>query len=95
MPGVADLKHLALFFKCNAFAAQRSPQVVDMQNAEAMAQHGGLKVGGRLSAIVGEQPVMRATLITRVTEDAWRTAQAWDTVAPRLLNFPEPSKFSF
>ena len=54
-----------------------------------------LKVGGRLSAIAGFEPVMRATLITRVAEDAWRTTQAWDTVAPRLLNFPEPSTFSF
>ena len=54
-----------------------------------------LKVGGRLSAIVGFEPVMRATLITRVAEDAWRTTHAWDTVAPRLLNFPEPSAFVF
>ncbi|MCY1165904.1 MAG: protein-L-isoaspartate O-methyltransferase [Pseudomonadota bacterium] len=54
-----------------------------------------LKVGGRLSAIVGTEPVMRATLITRMAEDAWRTTQAWDTVAPQLLNFPEPSKFIF
>lgn len=54
-----------------------------------------LKVGGRLSAIVGFEPVMRATLITRVGKDAWNTTQAWDTVAPRLLNFPEPSKFTF
>ncbi len=54
-----------------------------------------LKVGGRLCAIVGNEPVMRATLVTRVAEDAWRTTQAWDTVAPRLLNFPEPSKFVF
>ncbi|NMM11133.1 MAG: protein-L-isoaspartate O-methyltransferase [Polaromonas sp.] len=54
-----------------------------------------LKVGGRLSAIVGFEPMMRATLITRVGQDAWRTTQAWDTVAPRLLNFPEPSKFVF
>ena len=54
-----------------------------------------LKPGGRLSAIVGFEPVMRATLITRVAEDAWRTVQAWDTVAPRLLNFPEPSSFIF
>ena len=54
-----------------------------------------LKVGGRLSAIVGFEPVMRATLMTRVAEDAWRTTQAWDTVAPRLLNFPEPSAFRF
>ena len=54
-----------------------------------------LKVGGRLSAIVGYEPMMRATLITRVGKDAFRTTQAWDTVAPRLLNFREPSKFSF
>lgn len=54
-----------------------------------------LKVGGRLSAIVGFEPMMRATLITRVSKEAFRTTQAWDTVAPRLLNFPEPSKFVF
>ena len=54
-----------------------------------------LKVGGRLSAIVGHDPVMRATLVTRVADNAWRTTQAWDTVAPRLWNFPEPSRFSF
>jgi protein-L-isoaspartate(D-aspartate) O-methyltransferase len=54
-----------------------------------------LKVGGRLSAIVGFEPVMHATLVTRVGEAAWRTTQAWDTVAPRLLGFAEPSKFNF
>jgi protein-L-isoaspartate(D-aspartate) O-methyltransferase len=54
-----------------------------------------LKTGGRLGAIVGATPVMRATLVTRVGETAFRTTQGWDTVAPRLLNFPEPSRFSF
>ena len=54
-----------------------------------------LKTGGRLSAIVGFEPMMRATLVTRVGEAAWRTTQGWDTVAPRLLNFPEPSRFNF
>ena len=54
-----------------------------------------LKVGGRLSAVVGFEPVMRATLVTRVGQAAWHTTQAWDTVAPRLLGFPEPSRFSF
>ena len=54
-----------------------------------------LKIGGRLSAIVGFEPVMRATLVTRVGEAAFSSVQGWDTVAPRLLNFPEPSKFSF
>jgi protein-L-isoaspartate(D-aspartate) O-methyltransferase len=54
-----------------------------------------LKVGGRLVAVVGEEPVMRATVVTRHGEAAFSTAQAWDTVAPRLLNFPEPSHFKF
>ncbi len=54
-----------------------------------------LKVGGRLSAFVGSEPVMCATLVTKVSEQAFSQTQAWDTVVPRLVNFPEPSKFSF
>ena len=54
-----------------------------------------LKIGGRLSAIIGFDPMMRATLMTRVADSAWRTTQAWDTMAPRLLNFAEPSTFVF
>jgi protein-L-isoaspartate(D-aspartate) O-methyltransferase len=38
---------------------------------------------------------MRATVVSRHGEAAFSTAQAWDTVAPRLLNFPEPSHFKF
>jgi protein-L-isoaspartate(D-aspartate) O-methyltransferase len=51
--------------------------------------------GGRLMAIVGDSPVMRATLITRTGEADYRTSQGWDTVAPRLLNFPEHARFNF
>ncbi len=54
-----------------------------------------LKIGGRLSAITGFDPVMRATLVTRVADEGWRTTNAWDTIAPRLLHFAEPSKFTF
>ena len=54
-----------------------------------------LKIGGRLGAIVGDEPMMRATFVTRVGETQYRTLQPWDTVAPRLQNFPEPSRFSF
>jgi protein-L-isoaspartate(D-aspartate) O-methyltransferase len=54
-----------------------------------------LKVGGRLAAIVGNEPVMRATFITRTGEASWTTEQPWDTVVPRLANFPEPSRFHF
>jgi protein-L-isoaspartate(D-aspartate) O-methyltransferase len=54
-----------------------------------------LKTGGRLGAIVGNEPMMRATFITRTGEASYTTIQPWDTVAPRLLNFPEPSRFNF
>jgi protein-L-isoaspartate(D-aspartate) O-methyltransferase len=54
-----------------------------------------LKRGGRLMAVVGDAPMMRATLITRTGEADFRTSQSWDTVAPRLLNFPEHSRFNF
>ena len=54
-----------------------------------------LAPGGRLIAIVGDEPVMRATVITRTADASFHTAQPWDTVAPRLLHFPEPSRFRF
>ncbi|MDB5753302.1 MAG: Protein L-isoaspartyl methyltransferase [Ramlibacter sp.] len=54
-----------------------------------------LKVGGRLGAVVGGQPVMRATFITRTGEANYTTKQPWDTVAARLDHFPEPSRFNF
>lgn len=54
-----------------------------------------LKVGGRLVAIVGSEPVMRATVVTRTSETDYTTTQRWDTVAPRLSGFPEPSSFQF
>jgi len=54
-----------------------------------------LKVGGRLAAIVGSEPVMRATFITRTGEASYTTTQPWDTAAPRLAHFPEPSRFHF
>jgi protein-L-isoaspartate(D-aspartate) O-methyltransferase len=54
-----------------------------------------LKVGGRLAAIVGQDPMMRATFVTRVGESAYNTVQPWDTVAPRLQGFAAPSRFTF
>ncbi|MBL7088276.1 protein-L-isoaspartate O-methyltransferase [Acidovorax sp.] len=53
-----------------------------------------LRDGGRLGAIVGGEPVMRFTL-TRRTGDRFETTSPWDTIAPRLVNFPEPSGFTF
>jgi protein-L-isoaspartate(D-aspartate) O-methyltransferase len=54
-----------------------------------------LKVGGRLLAIVGQDPVMRATIVSRTGEAEFSTRQPWDSAAPNLLNFPAPSPFRF
>jgi protein-L-isoaspartate(D-aspartate) O-methyltransferase len=54
-----------------------------------------LKIGGRCMAIVGDEPVMRAHLVQRVSDTAFETKQSWDTVAPRLLGFAETPRFQF
>ena len=54
-----------------------------------------LSVGGRLLAVVGQDPVMRASIFTRTADQQWQTSEPWDTVAPRLQGFPEHNRFSF
>jgi protein-L-isoaspartate(D-aspartate) O-methyltransferase len=54
-----------------------------------------LKPGGRLAAFVGDEPVMRAVLFTRVGAAAWSEVDLFDTVAPRLAGFPQPARFRF
>ncbi len=54
-----------------------------------------LKIGGRLGAIVGDAPPMVATVVTRNSETDFSSSHGWETSAPRLRNFPEPSRFSF
>jgi protein-L-isoaspartate(D-aspartate) O-methyltransferase len=54
-----------------------------------------LSVGGRLAAIVGDEPMMRATLISRTHANSWTTTEPWDCNAPRLSGFAEPSRFKF
>jgi len=54
-----------------------------------------LKTGGRLVAIVGHEPVMRAVLVTRNGEAGLSRQVLFDTMAPRLQGFDEPTKFQF
>ena len=54
-----------------------------------------LKPGGRLAAVVGDEPIMRARLVTRVGDAAWSETDLFDTVAPRLEGFVEPTRFKF
>ncbi len=54
-----------------------------------------LKVGGRLAAIVGAEPVMRALLISRGADRGLERRVLFDTVAQRLSGFVEPTRFHF
>ncbi|MBL8340678.1 MAG: protein-L-isoaspartate O-methyltransferase [Rubrivivax sp.] len=54
-----------------------------------------LKHGGRLVAVVGQEPIMTARLLTRTGPAAYAERDLFDTVAPRLLGFAEPSRFNF
>ena len=54
-----------------------------------------LAVGGRLIAVVGEEPIMCATLVTRVGQADLRSSKLWDANAPRLHGFAERSHFHF
>lgn len=54
-----------------------------------------LKVGGRLVAVVGDEPIMHAQVITRTSETNFKSDEKWDDNAPRLLNFPQPPTFKF
>ena len=54
-----------------------------------------LKPGGRLTAVVGQLPIMQAVLVTRSSESGTATVELFDAVAPRLSGFGEPSRFVF
>jgi protein-L-isoaspartate(D-aspartate) O-methyltransferase len=54
-----------------------------------------LKVGGRLVAIVGEEPAMQVQLVTRTEEDAFNTINVFETVAAPLVNAEQRDKFVF
>ncbi len=54
-----------------------------------------LKVGGHLIAIVGEEPIMHATLFTRTGNQNWQTRELWDTAVPALEGFSKASSFHF
>ena len=54
-----------------------------------------LKIGGRLVAVVGSEPMMVAQIVTRKAEHEFETHPLFDTVAPRLVGFAEKAAFAF
>ena len=54
-----------------------------------------LAIGGRLFAVVGESPVMRAEHVTRVGDQAWRSETLFETDIAALRNAKQPERFVF
>lgn len=54
-----------------------------------------LNTGGRLFAVIGEKPIMEATLTVRISEDAFRHEAIFETCLDPLDNAPQPTKFEF
>jgi protein-L-isoaspartate(D-aspartate) O-methyltransferase len=54
-----------------------------------------LKVGGRLIAVVGQLPVMRAVRVSCKSESTYDSVDLFDLVTDRLEGFGEPSRFNF
>jgi protein-L-isoaspartate(D-aspartate) O-methyltransferase len=58
-----------------------------------------LKAGGRLFAVVGDEPVMRAVLVTCLTRQGetgtYNTVGLFETCVPPLRNAEQPARFIF
>lgn len=54
-----------------------------------------LQNGGRLFAIIGEEPAMEAVLITRINANEWREEILFETVVPPLMSAQKVQHFSF
>src|SRR5476649_2825657 len=54
-----------------------------------------LKVGGRLAAIIGQSPAMKAQLITRTGEAGYDTRTLFETDVKALSSATQPSQFKF
>jgi protein-L-isoaspartate(D-aspartate) O-methyltransferase len=54
-----------------------------------------LALGGRLFAILGEEPVMEAVLVTRIAANGFSRKGLFETCVPTLVKVPEPERFVF
>lgn len=54
-----------------------------------------MSVGGRMYAVVGDEPAMCAEVIVRSGDDEWQRNKLYETYRPRVPGYQEPSQFSF
>jgi len=52
-----------------------------------------LKPNGRLFAIVGEDPIMEALVVTRFSDTEWQIDSLFETSVPQLIGVTKPSQF--
>jgi protein-L-isoaspartate(D-aspartate) O-methyltransferase len=54
-----------------------------------------LAVGGRLFAVIGDAPAMKAMLYTKTSEQSTIALELFETVLAPLINAEQPSRFAF
>jgi protein-L-isoaspartate(D-aspartate) O-methyltransferase len=54
-----------------------------------------LSPGGRLFAVVGDAPVMKAVLVRHPGEGAFQHVELFETLLKPLVNAPQPPRFRF
>ena len=54
-----------------------------------------LKPGGRLFAVVGDPPVMKALVIHQPAQGAFRHTELFETLLKPLVNAAQPQRFRF
>lgn len=54
-----------------------------------------LKIGGAMFIVLGQAPVMQASLIHRVSETGFREEVLFETCIPELINAPQALQFEF
>ena len=54
-----------------------------------------LAMHGRLFAIVGDAPVMKAVLVTKTADAQFASSELFETVVPPLIHAARPSRFAF
>ena len=54
-----------------------------------------LSPGGRLFAVVGDKPVMEATLVRQPERGAFQSVKLFETLLKPLVNAPQPTRFRF
>ena len=82
----------------NGYAAEAPYDVIVFTGSlplRPLAAEKMLNVGGRLFAVIGEMPIMEATLTQRISADAFRHETIFETCLQPLDNAPQAEKFEF